>query len=213
MIINLIIIFFIFKIMYTPRLLKERFENLIDFSGKSVIVVGNAKFKLLGSKIDKYDIVIRVNPTFKTNPEDVGKKTDIVHLNYNIRNKNELKFVPKAKNYWSRNSKESIKQLGTKLKGYVKSYNYYNYKKKIYKEWKKNCKNDPTSGMLAIFEALENVPVVHCAGISSYKKSSQDSRSRNDKWHKKNLLKYHCPDYEYEVIQKLKKEGKLIQID
>jgi hypothetical protein len=87
-------------------------------SGKSVVIVGNAKSLLsttYGTEIEAHDIVIRLNKGFVTLPEAQGTRTDIVGLTpelsedettANFKPSHFLMLIPKMRHYrlFSRNA-------------------------------------------------------------------------------------------------------------
>jgi len=188
---------------------------------RRVIIVGNADTLLgknLGSVIDSYDDVIRIN-NFKTKgyEKDVGTKTTGVHINesissermHQILGENDLKL-------------ENLKWFGVRpgqrdkfsgrmgLNKYDSRIETYNLTK--YGGWCKNL----TSGTLVILHFLEkcNHPV-DIAGITGYTQSGSyfDTSQKYKESMQQQNQKFHCPSIEKKVFQDLIKLKRVRPID
>jgi len=188
----------------------------LSLEGKSVVVVGNASFRRLGEEIDRFDVVVRVNPLDRRPAEDVGRRTDVLHLNDNIAAA-RLREVPDVDHIWTRNALKTRKQrphLNTSLM----QYDFATLRAR-HPEFGERCGRNElrrlqlTSGMLAVVHALEHVPVVHCAGLSAYTKESHGARRSDHSFHARNLKNYHCIEQEHLLMKRLIGEGRLRPID
>lgn len=85
----------------TPRFSKYDNEFAEYIKGKKVVVVGPSPFltgKKLGSYIDGFDVVVRPNLGYfftEKNPDDFGKRTDVIYLNNVLRNQFHISEIPK----------------------------------------------------------------------------------------------------------------------
>ena len=196
---------------------KERFRA----GGKRVIIVGNADTltgKNLGSVIDSYDEVIRIN-NFKTKgyEADVGTKTTGVHINESISAKDMKKIL--LENDLTTDSLEWFgirpgqrdkfcTRMGIgKEDGRIEEYNL-----KKYGGWCTNL----TSGTLIILHFLDkhNYPI-DIAGITGYTQSGSyfNNSSKYNKSMDKQNKKFHCPDVEKKVFRDLINRKQVRQID
>ena len=188
----------------------------LSLSGKRVIVIGNASIEGLGREIDAFDVIIRVNPLEKRPANDVGARTDILHLNDNISS-SRLRHVPQVDHIWTRNALQTSRQrpdLNTSLLQYD-----FNKLRARHPEFGERCGSNElrrlqlTSGMLVVVQALETVKVVYCAGLSAYTRKSHEMRKGSEEFHARNLKNYHCIDQEKLLMKRLIGEGRLIPID
>lgn len=199
------ILFFIFLILIVLIVLcycRQMFPGPVAVVGNGPSLVG----KGLGSKIDSFPNVIRINK-FRTRgyENDVGSKTTGWHINENLG----LDWV-----------KNKIKEDGLKLNwmGSRKIHKLiwsfpwierYSFRTKV-----NGCKNF-TSGTLAILHMIEKgYSPVYVAGISGssgayYFDQSQRTIDRN----KKNIKKTHCENEEQKLFKDLLQSGKVVKLD
>ena len=173
---------------------------------KSCIIVGNAQMSdLMGSKIDSYDEVVRMNRFRISGYEDiVGTKCTTWVLN------NKLSW---RTDYYEKNRRKNkanalvltIKEKGEDtLRRYKKKYNNFDY---VIKEPTYNWR--PTTGILAIEHFIEQYGHVTIAGFDFGKsvhywgnEGPSDAPNQRHGW-----------DEEEELTNKLFREGKLSYLE
>lgn len=182
------------------------------------IVVGNAAFENLGSIIDSFDVVVRVNPLNHRSEKDVGKKVSILHINENIVLPNQSaavrEMISSVRTFWTRNRGEMEEQL-KKLNitdASIVEYDMASFRHAHPEEYA-TCPKNMTSGLLAVMHVLSSAPLVYTAGISAYRKPSCAKRIGSPEFHAKNLTDFHCIDSEVALLARLIHEGRVVQID
>ena len=184
---------------------------------KKIIIVGNANTlvgKNLGSVIDSYDDVIRIN-NFKTKgyEKDVGTKTTGVHINesissermHQILEENDLK-LENLKWFGIRPGQRDKFSSRMGLNIYDPRIEAYNLKK--YGGWCRNL----TSGTLIILHFLTKCThTLDIAGITGYTQSGSyyDNSQKHKKSMEKQNNKFHCPIIEKKVFNDLIKSKRV----
>lgn len=164
---------------------RNKIESYI--CGKSICIVGPAKYleeKKYGSKIDKYDIIVRLNKgiNMTTRPEIFGSRTDILYHSINQSENNGGKLDP----YVLNNTKIvfAFPYLDNKSNSTFQHGTYIDYKsvhedilknscsvdKNEYIELEKNLGCRPTTGLSCIIDILKMNPSrLYITGFTLFK--------------------------------------------
>ena len=181
------------------NLLSDEFVNYVK--NKKIAIVGPSPElidKKLGSEIDSYDIVVKINNGYKLNHIDYGKKIDIIYLNLllqksinNVYNKlDNIKFIKLISQDFNKNKFDKNSGFNTfsdflqnnyilNSKHNLLEYAPLNTYNKLF-----NIKNNFLGGIVAILEIIAAQPeILSIYGFDFYYKLKNNSNPKlTDIW-------------------------------
>lgn len=152
--------------------------NIVE--GKKIILVGPASYlrgSQKGSFIDNFDLVIRLNDSYKIKESDsldLGKRTDILYhcLWGPIFPSNVALLKQKVK--FIKSSYPSIPPFRTDIDKFIRvnqeRIKFESYDVKVYKKLENMCESRPNTGTCAIYDLLKmNPKQMHISGITMFR--------------------------------------------
>lgn len=186
---------------------------------KRVVIIGSGAFSGKGAAIDQCDLVVRVNPLDPRPEVDVGRKTDVLHVNDNM-SPTRLAALPhlpfrSVRRYWTRNganTRAQLAALGVPPSARVEVYDTRAHRAAHKEHGQCPLNRNMTSGMLAVLHALRTYPRVYTAGITAYRGASHAQRTSDAAFHQRNLTEFHCTDAEAALLDRLRREGRVVAL-
>ena len=195
------------------------------FDGRDVIVVGNAPtVRFLGSAIDAFDVVVRVNPTTAERSaqhasEHRGRRASAVHVNVNHPAARLQaifgRFLPPC--VWTRSRADTAVQLGLRYTD-ARISEYDDQRMVDAFPELRACgpthEKFLTAGMLAVLHALglgARRPL-RVAGITAFVAAGH-AVTNYSAFHDANLARYHCVGVERRLLRRLVREGAVALVD
>ncbi|WP_425639469.1 glycosyltransferase family 29 protein [Algoriphagus yeomjeoni] len=221
-------------LLYYSRAKKFEYQEI--FKGKRVVVIGAANSALereLGSFIDNFDIVIRINKALITynekNEKFIGRKTDVlIHnfhenlddggggpLDWEVFDNFNLKYLVQAKTDTSgkRNVFNYFKKYKSSSKDvFMLSSKTYNFIQKLFGTY------TPTRGFLGLYLALNSqAKEVYLTGFTFFKTDYADGYRDNIRSVKETLRHidrqgFHDAELEFQNFLKILKNAEAKQI-